>query len=346
MKYDPYKLSSYDFSLPRELIAQYPCSPRDHSRLMVIDRKSGQMTEMVFRELVDFLNSGDRLIFNDTKVVPARLIGRRLGGGVSEVFLVRPLHENTWEVLARPGKKLRVGSKVIFGEDFSCEIVELFPDGSRRIRFLHEGNLESKLIKYGKIPLPHYIRGGEANETDIENYQTIFASQSGALAAPTAGLHFTKEMLSRLIEKGVYQTSVTLHIGLGTFKPVEASNILEHKMHAEHLMVTAKAAEELNLYKEGKRRICVGTTSCRALESISTEQGMITPGAYETNIFIYPGYHFKFVEAMLTNFHLPQSSLLMLVSAFGGYELIREAYRKAVKEKYRFFSYGDAMLIL
>lgn len=313
---------------------------------MIVDRAKGDISEIVFRELRDFLESGDHLIFNDTKVIPARLIGTRTGGGASEIFLVRPISNDMWEVLVRPGKKLKVGSRVVFSELFSCEIVERLPDGGAYAVFHYEGEFYQALERHGQIPLPHYIRREVDSAVDNSRYQTVYASQPGAVAAPTAGLHFTQEMMSHLKEKGVHQTTVTLHVGLGTFRPVQAEDIRDHVMHAERLNITPEAAVELNRRQSGSRRICVGTTSCRALEAVATEGGVIVPGDYETTIFIYPGYSFKYAKSLLTNFHLPGSSLLMLVSAFAGRELIKEAYLKAVKEKFRFFSYGDAMLIL
>jgi S-adenosylmethionine:tRNA ribosyltransferase-isomerase len=346
MQKDLYSLSSYLFELPEELIAQHPCSPRDHSRVMVIDRKSGKISEMVFHELLDFLQAGDQLVFNNTKVIPSRLIGKRESGGITEVFITKLLPNGTWEVMARPGRKLRKGSKVIFGPDFSCEILDTLSDGGKIVRFLHQGNFDELLEKYGQIPLPHYIHREEQNAEDKENYQTMYAEVPGAVAAPTAGLHFTKEMLSKLAKKNISQPTVTLHVGIGTFRPVQSEDIRLHPMHSEHVIITPDAALKLNNRPLDRRQICVGTTSCRALESASAEDGTIPAGEYDTSIFIYPGYRFKYVKSMLTNFHLPGSSLLMLVSAFAGYDLIMEAYSKAVREKYRFFSYGDAMLIL
>lgn len=344
---DLHSLSAYQFELPQELIAQQPCFPRDRSRLMIIDRTSGNISEIVFRDLVDFLKAGDHLIFNDTKVIPARLLGKRVMGGEAEIFLIRNEGNDIWEVMARPGRKLQSGSKVIFGDSFSCEIIDILPDGNRRVRFIYEGNFDTLLAQYGQIPLPHYIRRDSDTKSDVESYQTVYAANPGAVAAPTAGLHFTREMLDKLAKNDVYQTTVTLHVGLGTFRPVQAEDIRNHIMHSEQIIITPEAAEELNSVSNlMHRQICVGTTTCRALESVATQEGIIVPGEYSSNIFIYPGYQFKYAKALLTNFHLPGSSLLMLVSAFAGYELIMEAYSKAVKERYRFFSYGDAMLIL
>ncbi len=345
MSKDPFRLTSYHFDLPKELIAQTPSATRDQSRLMVIERATGRITEMVFRDLIDFLNDGDMLICNDTKVIPARLIGKRDGGGESEVFLIRRLEETLWEALVRPGRKLHAGSRVTFDADFFCEVLEVLPNGNRFIRFHCQGDFDLLLKKYGQMPLPPYIQR-EAGTTDADRYQTVYAAHSGAVAAPTAGLHFTREMLEMLMQKGVYQTTVTLHVGLGTFRPVQTEDIRQHQMHIERLIISSEAATQINQRPFGKRRICVGTTSCRALETASTMEGVIAAGEYDTNIFIYPGYRFKHVQALLTNFHLPGSSLLMLVSAFAGYDLTMEAYAKAIKERFRFFSYGDAMLIL
>lgn len=344
---DLYALSSYQFELPPELIAQHPCTPRDHSRLMIVDRSSGEIREIVFHELLSFLKSGDQLIFNDTKVIPARLLGKREGGGEAEIFLLRKEGNDFWEVLSRPGKKLKIGSQVKFGDHFSCKITDILPDGNRKVQFFYEGDFDQQLAKYGQIPLPHYIKREPDSKLDNERYQTVYAAKSGAVAAPTAGLHFTREMLERLRESNVYQTTITLHVGLGTFRPVQNEDIRNHTMHREEIMISELAARQLNQrHSATSRQICVGTTSCRALESVATEEGIIKDGEYYSQLFIYPGYRFKYTKALLTNFHLPGSSLLMLVSAFGGYELIREAYVKAVKERYRFFSYGDAMLII
>lgn len=343
---DPYALSSYQFDLPSEQIAQYPRVPRDQSRLMVIERKSGQITEMVFRDIADFLQERDRLIFNDTKVIPARLIGKRPTGGETEIFLTRMRGEGLWEAMVRPGRKLRAGSRVIFSEIFSCEILERLPDGGALVQFHYEGNFDALLDQHGKIPLPQYIRREADPILDKSRYQTVYASQPGALAAPTAGLHFSRELIEKLVKKGVYQTTVTLHVGLGTFRPVQVDDIREHIMHTERVCILPEAAVQLNSHPGDTRQVCVGTTSLRALEAVADAEGLIPSGEFDANIFIYPGYRFKYARTLLTNFHLPGSSLLMLVSAFAGYELTMEAYAKAVRDGYRFFSYGDAMLIL
>lgn len=338
-------LKAYHYELQEELIAQYPCTPRDRSRLMIVERSTGKISEMVFQELYDFLDKGDSLVFNDTKVIPARLMGKRESGGGAEVFLTKRLTKDTWEALTRPAKKLGEGSIVQFGESFSCKIIEVLPGGLRKIQFQYDGDFEKHLAHFGKIPLPHYIRREPEIVVDSERYQTIFASQPGAVAAPTAGLHFTQELLDRFTAKEVNQTYLTLHVGLGTFLPVQTEDIRDHHMHSETFVINSETSKQLNVRQDGKRQICVGTTCCRALES-AMQNGNFEPGEYETDIFIYPGYKFKYVQSLLTNFHLPGSTLLMLVSAFGGYDLIMEAYAKAVKERYRFYSYGDAMLIL
>jgi len=340
-----YLLSSYQFDLPKELIAQHPCQPRDHSRLMIVDRAKESLTEIPFFELPHLLEKGDSLVFNNTKVIPARLIGKRLSGGSAEVFLKMKRQDGTWEVLVKPGKQLVAGAKVIFSDSFSCEITEVLSEGCRYVRFFHEGDFEQVLAQYGQIPLPKYIKREPNFQEDGESYQTVYATCPGAVAAPTAGLHFTQPLLNQLSQKGVEQIQITLHVGLGTFLPIKVSDIREHQMHQESFVITPQAAEQLNLKNTGKQ-ICVGTTSCRALEAAAALSSVINAGEYATDIFISPGYQFRRVTSLLTNFHLPGSSLLILVSTFAGHELIKEAYQKAVKERFRFFSYGDAMLIL
>lgn len=338
-------LSSYQYDLPKELIAQFAVEPRDSSRLMVVDRRSGNISRLHFFELADMLSSGDSLVLNNTQVIPGRLLGKRPTGGQAEVFLLKELSLGLWEVLARPGRKLRVGETVRFSDTFYCQVVDVHPDGNRKVQFYYEGDFYDALEKYGHIPLPQYIqRGDEIN--DKSRYQTVYASQKGAVAAPTAGLHFTSEMLSSLSQKGVGQSHITLHVGLGTFLPVKVDDIRQHQMHKEPVWIAPETAAVLNARPGAKKQICVGTTCCRSLESSATEEGVIKPGRHETDIFIYPGYRFKYVQSLLTNFHLPGSTLLMLTAAFAGHELIMEAYARAVKERYRFFSYGDAMLII
>jgi len=340
-----YLRKAYHYELPKELIAQKPIEPRDSSRLMVIHRASGSIELMTFRDLLDLLSSGDSFVFNDTRVIPARLLGKRLTGGEAEVFLLKERSIGIWEVLVRPGRKMRSGDRVIFADSFSCEVLEVLPDGNRLVQFTWEGEFHAVLERYGHVPLPQYIERSD-EPSDRERFQTVYAASPGAVAAPTAGLHFTEEMLARCVAKGITYETITLHVGLGTFRPVQVEDIRDHSMHSEPFWITEQTAKILNSRKQGTRQICVGTTSCRALESASSAEGVIFPGAYDTSIFIYPGYSFKYVQALLTNFHLPGSSLLMLVSAFGGYEIIREAYERAIKEKFRFYSYGDAMLIL
>lgn len=341
-----YSLQPYLYDLPEDLIAQYPCEPRDSSRLLIVERKTGQMQEIVFHELSDFLEKGDRLVFNDTKVFPSRLLGTRPSGGKAEVFLTKQRSDRTWEAMVKPGKKLVLGSKVVFGDGFSCEIIEILPNGLRVVHFDFNGDLSAALEKFGQIPLPPYMKRSAIPELDKVSYQTVYAQHSGSLAAPTAGLHFTDSLLNQLDRKGIIRENITLHVGLGTFLPVKTDDIREHKMHFETFTISSKTSENLNNYPTTKRQICVGTTTCRALESAATVEGFIQPGKYETDIFIYPGYTFKYVKHLLTNFHQPGSSLLMLVCAFASPELIKEAYAKAIKERFRFFSYGDAMLIL
>lgn len=340
---DVYNLQSYQFELPEELVAQTPVYPRDSSRLMIVDRKKGEISEMPFRELTSLLNSGDQLIFNNTKVIPARLIGHKETGAKIEVFLSKEKGEAIWEVMVRPAKKMQKGMHIAFNSSFKGEILEKYSDGLVLMKFHSLGSFREELEKAGQIPLPHYIKRNEAKQSDKHDYQTLFAKNEGAVAAPTAGLHFTEEMLHLCRAKGVTLQELTLHVGLGTFKPVVAEDIREHKMHSEEVRISEQTALNLNCSKG--LQIAVGTTSCRALESACFE-GKIVPGRYDTQLFIYPGYSFKFLKALLTNFHLPGSSLLMLVSAFAGKELIYEAYAKAIEKKFRFFSYGDAMLIL
>lgn len=339
--------SSYHYDFDPDLIAQYPLTPRDSSRLMVVERSTGAITETTFKEIIRFLNPDDTMIFNNTKVIPSRLIGRRENGGKSEIFLLRKLENGTWIVLAKPGKKLKVGAKVFFSEQFHCEVTDILEDGSRIAAFFHPGSFEEQLIVHGQVPLPQYIKREADKALDGERYQTVYAVHSGAAAAPTAGLHFTAPLLEEIKNKGIAQEYVTLHVGLGTFKPVQVEDdIRKHQMHSEACVIDAVTANRLNSRKGSGRKISVGTTSCRVLESFANEEGLLTPGMRDTDIFIYSGYRFKCVDALLTNFHLPGSTLLMLVSAFAGYDLIMEAYRIAVSKRYRLFSYGDAMLIL
>lgn len=341
-----YSLSQYLYDLPKELIAQYPCEPRDASRLLVIERKTGNMYEMLFRELYDFLQKGDSLAFNDTKVLPSRLIGIRPSGGKAEIFLSKRRPEGTWEALVKPGKKLGIGSKVLFGDGFACEIVDILADGIRVVHFDFKGNIDEAIEQFGHVPLPSYMHREAIPELDKARYQTVYAQNPGSVAAPAAGLHFTEELLQKLENKGISKEKITLHIGLGTFLPVKVEDIRQHKMHHETFTISDETAKHLNNRALNKHQICVGTTTCRALETAVDSNGTIQAGSYDTNIFIHPGYTFKYVRHLLTNFHQPGSSLLMLVSAFASPELIKEAYSKAIKERFRFLSYGDSMLIL
>ncbi|SNR74591.1 tRNA preQ1(34) S-adenosylmethionine ribosyltransferase-isomerase QueA [Desulfurobacterium atlanticum] len=341
------KVSLFDYELPEELIAKEPAEPRDSARLLVLNRKTGEIEHRIFRDIIHYMNKGDVLVINNTKVIPARLIGKFPTGGSAEIFLVRQIKENVWEVIGKPGRKLKPGKKVIFDENFYCEIVERKEEGKRIVEFFTtdgEATL-NKIYKIGKMPLPPYINR-EETEKDKEEYQTVFAKEEGAVAAPTAGLHFTAELLEKLKEKGVIIKEITLHVGLGTFKPVKVEEVEEHKMHYESYKVPKDTAIEIEkAKKEGRRVIAVGTTVVRTLETCFNEKGIATSLEGSTNLFIYPGYNFKVIDGLITNFHLPKSTLLMLVSAFAGRERILNAYEEAVKKRYRFFSYGDAMFI-
>ena len=338
---------SYNYDLPEELIAQDPLSDRTASRLLVMDKKTGGISHRLFRDITEFLKHGDCLVINDTKVIPARLMGTKKDtGGAVEILLLKRLKDkkDEWEALAGPGKKARPGDVIVFGNgELECEILEIVEDGNRMIKFSYEGIFEEILDKLGSMPLPPYIKN-QLKEKD--RYQTVYAKNEGSAAAPTAGLHFTGELLKKIEEKGVSIARITLHVGLGTFRPVKVENIKEHKMHSEHFVITPEAADMINKTKDsGGRIISVGTTSTRTLESAADDSGHIKPVTSDTSIFIYPGYGFKVVDALITNFHLPESTLIMLVSAFAGREKVLNAYREAVKEKYRFFSFGDAMFI-
>ena len=337
------KLSDFDYDLPEERIAQFPCEPRDHSRLLKVNIDTGELVHAHFYDLLDDVEAGDLLVFNNTRVIPARLIGAKPTGGKVEVFLLTRLDGDRWEVLVKPGKKARIGQEILFGDELSCVVEDNTDFGGRIVRFRYQGIFEEVLDRLGETPLPPYIKEKLA---DKERYQTVYAKENGSAAAPTAGLHFTKEMLAKLEEKGVRLAFVTLHVGLGTFRPVNVENVLEHVMHKEYYSVSAEAAEAIRQTKEaGGRVIAVGTTAVRTLESAAEEDGTITPKTGWTEIFIYPGYRFKVVDALVTNFHLPKSTLLMLVSALADREMMLEAYRVAVEEKYRFFSFGDAMFL-
>ena len=340
------KTSDFNFELPEELIAQTPIERRDASRLMVVDKKTGAWQHRHFYDLTNYLKPGDCLVLNDSRVLPARLIGHRLpGGGACEVLLLIDRGNKTWECLVRPGKKMRPGTKLSFGNgELTAEVVEEVEGGNRLVRFDYNGIFLETLERLGKMPLPPYIKE-ELN--DPERYQTVYSREVGSAAAPTAGLHFTKELLQKVEQMGVSIGFVTLHVGLGTFRPVKEENITDHDMHSEFCMISAETAELINRTKrEGGRVICVGTTSCRTIESWAAEDGTLKETSGWTNIFIYPGYRFKVLDGLITNFHLPESTLIMLVSALVGREQILAAYEEAVRERYRFFSFGDAMLIL
>lgn len=337
-------ISDFDYFLPEKQIAQVPADPRDSSRMMVLSPKTQTIEHRHFYQLDEYLMDGDVLIFNDTRVIPARLIGvRQPTGGKAEVFLLRQLERDRWEVLVKPGKKMRVGSVITFGHELSCEVFEHTDFGGRIVKFSYEGIFEEVLDRLGTMPLPPYIHG---TLEDPERYQTIYSREKGSAAAPTAGLHFTESLMDRLRKKGVHLGFVTLHVGLGTFRPVQVDEIEDHVMHSEFYSIPTETADLIRMVKqEGRRVVAVGTTSIRTLESAAVDHGMIEAKQGWTNIFIYPGYQFKIVDAVITNFHLPKSTLIMLVSAFAGREFTLQAYQTAVEENYRFFSFGDAMLI-
>ncbi len=339
------KRQDFSFELPQELIAQDPLKDRSSSRLLVLDKETGEVSHHVFRDIVDYLNPGDCLVINDTKVIPARLIGSKVGTDAKiEILLLKRKSDQVWETLVKPGKKAKPGTKISFGEGLLVgEVIDIVEEGNRLVKFSYEGIFEEILDQLGQMPLPPYITH---QLEDKNRYQTVYAKNSGSAAAPTAGLHFTPELLEQIQRKGVDVASVTLHVGLGTFRPVKAENILDHHMHSEFYRIEEEAAEKINRAKEnGGRIICVGTTSCRTVESAADENGRLKACSGWTDIFIYPGYQFKILDCLITNFHLPESTLLMLVSALAGREHILEAYKEAVEEKYRFFSFGDAMFI-
>ena len=338
------KTSDFWYDLPEELIAQTPLEQRDSSRLMVLDKETGCVCHKHFYDIIDYLKPGDCLVMNDSRVLPARLLGHRPTGGAVEVLLLRDLGDKKWECLCKPGRKMQVGSEVIFGNgELTATVAAVQEDGNRVVEFHYEGIFLEVLERLGKMPLPPYIK---AELQDQERYQTVYSREVGSAAAPTAGLHFTKDLLEKIREKGINTAFVTLHVGLGTFRPVKADNILEHHMHAELCMISEQTAKILNRTKaDGGRIICVGTTSCRTLESLVNEDGSFEAKSKWTEIFIYPGYRFKAMQALITNFHLPESTLVMLVSAFADREKVLNAYNEAVKERYRFFSFGDAMYI-
>lgn len=335
-------VTDFDYELPQELIAQHPMEPRDHSRLLVVDKKTGEIEHKHFYDLVNYLKPGDVLVFNDTRVIPARLHGTKDTGVHVEVFLLTRRDATDWEVLVRPGKKLQVGAKINFSDELSCEVIEHTDFGGRVVRFKYDGIFEEILDRLGETPLPPYIT---APLEDKERYQTVYNRERGSAAAPTAGLHFTKELLQKIKDIGCEEVFVTLHVGLGTFRPVSEAKIEDHKMHKEFYTVSQEAADAVNKAKaEGRRIIAVGTTAVRTLEAAGAD-GQLHAGSSWTNIFIYPGYKFRLVDDLVTNFHLPQSTLLMLVSTLSTREIMLQTYKKAVEEKYRFFSFGDAMFI-
>lgn len=340
------RTSDFDFHLPEELIAQKPVEPRDSSRLMVLNREQKRVAHRVFHDLPGLLKAGDLLVLNNTRVLPARLIGvKQETEAKIEVLLLRREERDIWEVLIKPAKRLKTGHKVLIGEGLlTAEVIEVLPDGNRKVRFSYDGVFEELLDRLGRMPLPPYIR--EQLE-DQERYQTVYAKESGSAAAPTAGLHFTPQLLAQLKERGIETAEILLHVGLGTFRPVKAEEIEEHVMHSEYFRVLPEVAEQINRAKaEGRRVIAVGTTVTRTLESIGDSESRVKPAEGWTNIFIYPSYQFKIVDALITNFHFPKSTLVMLVSAFAGRDFLLHAYETAVREHYRFYSFGDSMLIV
>lgn len=339
------KVTDFYFELPKELIAQHPTEKRDECRLMVLNKKTGNIDHKVFKNIIDFLNPGDCLVLNDTRVMPARLYGAKEGsGGKMEFLLLRRHDDDIWETLVKPGKRGKVGARFVFGNgELTGEIVEVLDNGNRKIKFFYEGIFEEVLDKLGEMPLPPYI---EEKLEDRELYQTVYSKEVGSAAAPTAGLHFTEELLKEIKEKGINIAFVTLHVGLGTFRPVKAENVEEHEMHSEYYILDEENAKIINESKtSGGRVIAVGTTSNRTLESIADDDGTVKAQSGYTSIFIYPGYKFKIVDAIITNFHLPESTLIMLISAFSTRDIVMNAYKVAVEEKYRFFSFGDAMFL-
>lgn len=338
------KKNDYYYNLPEELIAQTPAEPRDSSRLLIYHRESGEIEHKIFRDVVDYFRKGDVLVVNRTRVLPARLFAHTQNGGRVEVLLLKRLRLDEWEVLVRPGKKCKIGVRLSVNDELSLEVTGVTPSGERHVRFFYEGAFEDVLSRAGSMPLPPYIHEKLKNP---ERYQTVYSRENGSAAAPTAGLHFTPALLEQLREKGVEIAEVLLHVGLGTFRPVKEENILDHKMHSEYYEVSGEAAETVNRAKrEGRRIIAVGTTSVRTLETVADENGLLRPCKGNTEIFIYPPYRFKCLDGLITNFHLPESTLLMLVSAFVSREEVLRVYREAVEKKYRFFSFGDACLFL
>lgn len=339
------KVSDFNYDLPQELIAQVPIKNRDESRLMVLDRKSKTIEHKIFKDILDYLKPGDCLVRNNTKVIPARLYGIKEETGINvEFLLLNRIEGDYWEVMVKPGRRLKKGTNVIFGNGLlKAEILDIMEGGNRKVKFIYEGIFNEILDQIGLMPLPPYIH---EKLQDKDRYQTVYAKYEGSAAAPTAGLHFTDELLEKIKQKGVEIANVTLHVGIGTFRPVKEENVEEHKMHTEHFYIKDEDVEKINKAKRtGHRVIAVGTTSCRVLESIADENGYVKQIETDTGIFIYPGYKFKCIDGLITNFHLPESTLIMLVSALAGKEFVMKAYEEAVREKYRFFSFGDAMFI-
>ena len=338
------KVSDFNYNLPEELIAQVPIKHRDESRLLVLDRNTKTFEHKVFKDIIDYLEPGDCLVRNNTKVIPARLYGKKETGANVEFLLLNNIEGDIWESIVRPGNKLHIGTKVQFGDGkLTAEILDILPGGTRKVKFYYNGIFNEILDEIGLMPLPPYIH---ESLKEKDRYQTVYAKYDGSAAAPTAGLHFTNELLEKIKEKGVEIANVTLHVGIGTFRPVKEDEVEKHDMHTEHYYIKAEDAEKINKAKKnGKRIISVGTTSCRVLETVADENGLVKETEGDTNIFIYPGYKFKCIDCLITNFHLPQSTLLMLVSALSDRDTILKAYNEAVKEKYRFFSFGDAMFI-
>ena len=338
------KVTDFDYELPEELIAQTPIEKRDESRLMVLDRKEQTIEHKHFKDIIDYLEPGDVLVRNNTKVIPARLYGKKETGAKVEFLLLNNMEKDIWECIVRPGNKLHIGAKVIFGDGLlKAEVLDTMPGGTRKVEFHYEGIFNEILDKIGLMPLPPYIH---ESLKENDRYQTVYAKYDGSAAAPTAGLHFTPELLKKIEEKGIDIANVTLHVGIGTFRPVKEDTVEAHQMHSEHFYIKEEDCEKINKAKKsGHRVIAVGTTSCRVLETIADDNGYVKPIEGDTQIFIYPGYKFRCLDALITNFHLPQSTLVMLVSALAGKDYIMKAYKEAVKQKYRFFSFGDAMLI-
>ena len=340
------KVSDFNYDLPKELIAQHPYDKRDEARLMVLDKANKTINHRIFKNVIDYLNEGDCLVINNTKVIPARLYGKKETGAHVEFLLLKRIEGDTWEAIVRPGSKLKQGAKVFFGDGIlEATVLEVLENGNRKVEFKYDGIFNEILDKVGMMPLPPYIT--EASKEDNEKYQTVYAKYDGSAAAPTAGLHFTEELLDKIRSKGVSVANVTLHVGIGTFRPVKVENVEEHKMHSEHFYIKEEDVQKIHIAKQsGHKVIACGTTSCRVLESIADENGLVKAVEGDTDIFIYPGYKFKCVDCLITNFHLPESTLIMLVSTLAGKDFIMQAYDEAVKQRYKFFSFGDAMLIL